>query len=416
MQSTPRTLRQRPHSLPTPAILLAASLALAGAVTLALAQTPARTDALARSAPGKAAANAAPATASAPPAKPVRTVALVTPRIDLWPEQIEAHGNIMPWQETRIGTEIGGLRLVSVLANVGDVVKKGQVLARLNPASVETELDAANAQLMEAQAALAQATATLERARRLAPSGGVSQQELTLYETQKQTAAARQNAARAQVKTQQLRLDSATLVAPDDGIISSRSVAEGAIVQAGSELFRLIRQGRLEWRAEVRGETLLKLAVGQEVTVRSPLGPDVKGHVRQISPTIDMTTHNGLIYVDLPAEANLKAGLYVSGTLVMNRRKALNLPSSAVVHAGTGGRVFTVDGDSKVEVVDVQLGQVKDGREEIIGGLNAHAKVIAGDLESLQAGDLVNIQETQAVPPGKPAPVRTGPEASPANP
>jgi len=218
---------------------------------------------------------------------------------------------------------------------------------------------------------------------------------MTLYETQKQTAAARLNAARAQVKTQQLRLNSATLVAPDDGVISSRSVAEGAIVQAGSELFRLIRQGRLEWRAEVKGETLLKISAGQEVTVKSPLELEVKGHVRQVSPTIDMTTRNGLVYVDLPPNTNLKAGLYVSGTIALIKRKALTLPSSAVLHEGEVSRVFKVNASSKIEAVEVQIGRVKDGQEEITSGLDGHTQVIAKDVELLKTGDTVNVQEAQ---------------------
>ena len=331
----------------------------------------------------------------APPVRPVLSVSLIKPKLEMWPDQIEAQGDIMPWQETRIGTEIGGLRLVSVLANVGDVVKKGQVLARLNPIPLETELEAANAQLMEAQAAQAQAVATLERAKRLAPSGGVSQQELTLYETQKQTTEARLNAARAQVKTQQLRLDSATLAAPDDGVISSRTGAEGAIVQAGSELFRLIRQGRLEWRAEVKGETLLKLSVGQDVMVKSPLGPEVKGRVRQIAPTIDLTTRNGLVYVDLPSDTNLMAGLHISGTLVLHKRKALTLPALAVLHEGGVSRVFKVNADNKIEAVDVQIGRVKEGREEISAGLDAHTQVVAKDVESLKTGDSITVQEPE---------------------
>ena len=328
-----------------------------------------------------------------PPARPVRSVSLITPKVEMWPDQIEAQGNIMPWQETRVGTEIGGLRLVSVLANVGDIVKKGQVLARLNPAPVEADLEAVNAQLMETQAALAQAVATLDRARRLAPSGGVSQQELTLYETQKQTAEARVNAARAQSKTQRLRLESATLTAPDDGIISSRLAAEGAIVQAGSELFRLIRQGRLEWRAEVKGETLLKLSVGQDVMIKNPYGPDVKGRVRQLSPTIDLTTRNGLAYVDLPLDTNLKAGLFLSGTLAISKRKALVLPSSAVLSEGGTNRVFKVNADNRVEVVEVQLGRVKDDRIEISSGLDGQEHVIARDLELLKNGDLVDVRK-----------------------
>jgi len=312
----------------------------------------------------------------------------------MWPDQIEAHGDIMPWQETRVGTEIGGLRLISVLANVGDVVKKGQVLAKLNPTTVEIDLETANAQLAEAQAAQGQAVATLERAKRLVSSGGVSQQDLMLYETQKHTAEARLNAARAQVKTQQLRLDSATLLAPDDGIISSRSASEGAIVQAGSELFRLIRQGRLEWRAEVKGETLIKLSVGQEVTIKSPLGADVKGHVRQISPTIDLTTRNGLIYVDLPADTNFKAGLYVSGTLAMSKRKALVLPATAIRRNGSGYQVFQLDGDSKVDAVDVEIGRTRNDRMEIVSGLNERTQVVAKKIESLKTGDTVSVLET----------------------
>lgn len=337
---------------------------------------------------------AAAGTANAPAVRPARTVTLVAAKLEDWPEQIEAQGHVMPWQETRVGTEIGGLRLLSLLVNVGDVVKKGQVLARLNPTTVEIDLETANAQLMEAQAALAQAQATLERGKRLAPSGGVSQQELMLYETQKHTAEARLNAARAQVKTQQLRLDSATVVAPDDGIISSRSVSEGAIVQAGSELFRLIRQSRLEWRAEVSGEMLIKLAVGQEVTIKSPLGAEVKGRVRQIAPTIDLTTRNGLIYVDLPPDTNFKAGLYVSGTLTMNKRKALVLPASAVRRNGSAYQVVQVSADNKAETVDVEVGRSKDDRLEITSGLRERAQVVARNVDLIKTGDPLVVQES----------------------
>lgn len=359
--------------------------ALALALPLAALGTPSQPGAEKLAEPPSSREKAAgPAPAEAAP------VALVKPKVEHWPDQIEATGYIMPWQESHIGTEVGGLRLVSVLVNVGDVVKKGQVLARLNPSTVETELEAANAQLAEAKAALAQAEATLERANRLAPSGGVSRQELTLYETQKFTAEARLQAAQAQVKKQRLKLDFATLVAPDDGVISSRSAAEGAIVHAGSELFRLIRQGRLEWRAEVEGETLLRLSPGQEVTVKSPLGPEVKGRVRQVSPTIDLTTRNGLAYVDLPAEANLKAGLRVSGTLTMGRRKVLVLPAAAVLRQEGGARVFKVTPDGRIQAVEVKTGRERDGWVEITAGVDEQSQVVGNDVDLLKAASLGN--------------------------
>lgn len=371
-----------PSNAQTPAAAVAAK---------AVSAAPAAPAAPATAPPPASVPAAAPAATAAAGEKAARGVSLVAPKVEMWADQMEASGNIMPWQETRVGTEIGGLRLESVLVTAGDVVKKGQVLARLNPVTVETELEAANAQLMEAQATLAQAEATLERARRLAPSGGVSQQELTLYETQKQTATARVSAARAQVKTQQLRLESATLVAPDDGVISSRSAVEGAIVQAGSELFRLIRQGRLEWRAEVKGETLIKLRVGQKAIVKSPLGPDVEGHVRQVSPTIDLATRHGLAYVDLPRDTELKAGLKVSGTLSLGKRKALVLPASAVLHTGSTAQVFTVNANSKLEAIDVVVGRSQGEFEEIVSGLDENTPVVARDVDTLKTGDLVNV-------------------------
>ena len=367
-----------------PAALMLCATTQAG--TAPLTQRPVLSD----KTPAEAARTppAAPQVAPPPP-PPVKRVALIRPKTELWPDLIDASGNIMPWQETHVGTEVGGLRLASVLISVGDTVSKGQVLARLDTATVQTDLDAANAQLMEAEGALAQAQATWERAKRLAPSGGVSQQDLTLYETQKNTAEARVNAARSQVKRQQLRLQFATLVAPDDGLISSCSATEGTIVQAGSELFRLIRQGRLEWRAEVKGETLLKLSAGQEVTVRSPLGSEVKGRIRRLSPTIDVATRNGLAYIDLPAGTNLKAGLNVSGTINIGKRKALLVPSSALLGDDKDCRVLRVGRDNRIEAVDVRVGRARDGWAEIVAGLDEQSLVVGSGVAQLKVGETV---------------------------
>jgi RND family efflux transporter MFP subunit len=352
----------------------------------------------ASTAPPAKAAPAAPVVVAAPPPPPApRVVTCLHPKPAVWPDLIRASGNVMPWQETRIGAEVGGLRLSSVLVNVGDQVKKGQVLARLDTATVETDIDAAKAQVAEAEATLAQAVATLERGKRLAPSGGVSQQELTLYETQKHTAEARVNAARAQERRQQLRMQYATLVAPDDGLISASFAAEGTIVQAGSELFRLIRQGRLEWRAEVKGELLGKLARGQDVTVDSPLGPDVKGRIRLVSPTIDLTSRNGLVYVDLPADTDLKAGLNVSGSILLGRHKVLAVPVAAVQRQKGSARVLIVDADNKVQAVEVGLGRTKDDWVEITSGLDEHSRVVTKPQAELHIGDVVKpVSDDQA--------------------
>lgn len=334
--------------------------------------------------------------AKAEPAAPLRQVTVLRAKTENWPERLDASGNVMPWHESRIGTEVSGLRLASVLVNEGDLVKKGQVLARFDTASVETDLDVANAQRVEAEAVLAQATATLERANRLAPSGGVSRQELTLYETQKHTAEARLNAARAQVKRQQIKMELATVNAPDDGLISSATALEGSIVQGGSELFRLIRQGRLEWRAEVRGDMLLKLAAGQEVVIHSPLGNDIKGRVRRVSPTIDIATRNGYVYVDLPAGSDMKSGLNVSGSFNLGKSKALVIPASALLRQGSQSQVLAVDADGKIEMLAVTTGRTRDDWVEILSGLDEQTPIVARNLKGLKDGDLVALANKTA--------------------
>ena len=106
--------------------------------------------------------------------------------------------------------------------------------------------------------------------------------------------------------------------------------------------------------------------------------------------------------MDLPLDTNLKAGLNVSGTLSLSKRKALILPASAVQHASGTARVFKVNADSKVEAVDVKIGRIQDAQEEITSRLEAHIQVVAIDVESLRSGEqvsLVNPEGGQKVHP-----------------
>ena len=182
---------------------------------------------------------AAPGPAKAPAAQAALTVALVPVQEEARAQRLSVSGNVMPWQEAVVGLEVGGQRITKVLVNVGDKVHKGQVLATLSTASLNAELLTASASLAEARANLEQATLTLERAQRLAPAGGVSEQELSQYKTATRTAQAKVEAMTAQESNVRLKLGYATLRAPDDGVISSRTAAEGAIAQAGALAVRL---------------------------------------------------------------------------------------------------------------------------------------------------------------------------------
>ena len=227
-------------------------------------------------------------------AKPALTVTVVSPSNGSLALKLSTNGNVAAWQEAIIGAEVNGLKLNDVRVNVGDVVKRGQVLATFSGEGARADLLQAAAGLAEAQANAAEAAANAVRARSLEGTGALSAQQIAQFTTLEATAKARVAAARAQQTNAQVRLNNAQLTAPDAGVISARSATVGSVVGAGSELFRMIRQGRLEWRAEVTSSELASIAAGQAVSVTSATGAAVQGKVRTVAPTVDAQTRNAL--------------------------------------------------------------------------------------------------------------------------
>ena len=201
--------------------------------------------------------------ASAPGARPALTVSLVTPQSGEWPQRLSANGNVAAWQEAIIGAEGGvGLRLTEVLVNVGDTVRKGQPLARLNSETIAADMAQTQASVAEARAAAEEAQANGSRARELGPTGVISAQLIQQWLTAEKTAFARVEALKARLAADQLRLSQTRVLSPDNGVVSARIATVGAVVQPGQELFRLIRGSRLEWRAEVSAADLARVKPG----------------------------------------------------------------------------------------------------------------------------------------------------------
>ncbi len=343
--------------------------------------------ALALAAPGAGAETGKPAA----PARPALTVTVVQPRVSELPLRVSANGNIAAWQEARIGAETGGLRLEAVLVNVGDRVKRGQVLARFAPETVQAELAEARAALAEAEANLAEAVADARRQRELRGEGFVSEQKVTQADTLENAARARVEAQRAALRSRQVRLQQTRVVAPDDGVISARSATLGAVPAAGEELFRLIRSGRLEWRAEVAAADLSRLKPGMTTVIELADGTRVKGRVRMLAPTVDAQTRNGLVYVDLPVPGAARAGMFARGDIELGRSRGLTLPQSAVVLRDGFSYVLRVGADSRVALVKVGIGRRWGERIEIAGGLDPAARVVASGGAFLADGDLVRV-------------------------
>jgi len=344
-------------------------------------------------------------TPSAAAAKAALTVTVVQPQPAQLAQVVSAGGSIAAWQEASVGAEANGWRLAEVRVNVGDRVRRGQVLATFAASLPQADLAQARAAVAEAEATLAEASANAQRARDLQATGALSAQQINQMLTAEGTARARLEAARAQAEVQRLRLAQTSVVAPDDGVISSRSATVGAVVPAGQELFRLIRQGRLEWRAEVAASDLARVVPGQAVRITPAGGSTLAGKVRMVAPTVDPATRNGLVYVDLPSPGSAKAGMFARGEFEVGSSGALTLPQSAVLLREGFAYVFRVGADNKVALTKVGVGRRSGDRIEV-SGLDAQARVVAMGAAFLGDGDVVRVVEaaTAAAAPAAPAP------------
>ncbi len=332
-----------------------------------------------------------PQDAAAP--TPALTVTTVRPQTVDLPRRLVANGNVAPWQEAVVGSEAGGLRLTDVRVNVGDRVKAGDVLAVFAAEAVQADMAQATAALMEAEAAAADAANNAQRARTLKDSGALSAQQINQFATGAQTAQARVEAARAAVTAQRLRLRHTRVLAPDDGVISSRNATVGAVVPAGAELFRMIRQGRLEWRAEVTASELGNIHPGAPAVLAAPGGANVEGRVRMVAPTVDLQNRTALVYVDLLPQDNgalpLRAGMYARGEFDLGSAPGLTVPQQAVVVRDGFSYVFRLNADNRASQVKVRTGRRHGERVEIIEGIAPDAVLALDGAGFLNDGDLV---------------------------
>jgi RND family efflux transporter MFP subunit len=338
--------------------------------------------------------NAQVASTSQKEAKPSMTVTLQAPKSMLWHKTVQANGTVLPWQELSVVAQTAGLRLMAWQAEVGQYVAKGQVLALLDDATLRAERVQMQAQLSEVKAVAAEAQAHAQRAQPLHGGGALSEQQLTQINTAAATAQARVAAAEAALALQDLRIQQAKVVAPESGVVVQRPATLGAVVSGGIELFRLIRQGRLEWVAEVGATDIAHIRAGQAVRVRAPGGAEVVGKVRLVAPTVDAQTRNAKVHVDLPAHEGIKAGMFASGHLQTGEATGWGVPESAVVYRDGFAYVFVLKDAQRVQRLKVSTGQRQGNWVELTAGLPdaaAQAQVVVAGAGFLNDGDKVKV-------------------------
>ncbi|HEY0686872.1 MAG TPA: efflux RND transporter periplasmic adaptor subunit [Steroidobacter sp.] len=322
----------------------------------------------------------------------VLTVQTTMPQLREWRDEVVAHGSIVAWHEATIGAELGGLRLIDVRVDVGSRVVAGDLLARFDPAPIEAELNERKAALAEAEAALTEADENAARAESLRNTGALSGQAVTQYLTRAQTARAQVDSARARVESTRLRLRQTRVLAPDAGVISARSATLGSVAGAGDELFRLVRQNRLEWQAQVAAADLPRIQPGQMAKAMLPDGSIIEGTVRQVAPLLTQNL-TAIAYVALSPDVKPapRAGMFVSGAILTGASSGLSLPSSSIVVRDGREYAFVLDRDSVATQVQLRTGRRIGEQVEVLDGVTSAQSVVLSGGGFLHDGDRVRV-------------------------
>jgi len=307
-----------------------------------------------------------------------------------WPMIIEASGIVAPWQEASVSSRSSTLPIVAIHVDVGDNVKQGQLLAQFDDSTVRAELARAEAALAQAQARGAEARLNRDRALKLEESGLLSKQDTLQATTNASATEAGVAEAQAMLQSARLALEHTRVLAPDAGVITSRSVTLGAVAQPGTELFKMIRRGRLEWRAELTASQLVQVRSGIKALVQTMDGGTVAGRVRSVAPSLDSASRTGLAYVDLDRSASIRASMYLKGELRLADRPAIVVPSASIVVRDGRTFIAALDGN-RVRLMAVVTGRRVGERTEVTSGVAVGQVVVVRGAGFLNDRDIVRV-------------------------
>ena len=334
-------------------------------------------------------------------------------------QSVVVSGSIIARDEVLVQPEVDGLSIVAILAEEGDRISTGQVLARLSRTTLEVQqsqneaniaraaagIAQASAQIAEAQANLVAATNNFDRTKALRSSGNVSNETYDQRDAVARAAEAKLNSskqalaiatadmalAKAQGRDIEVKLGRTEIRAPQGGIVSRRSAKLGATASmaATEPLFRIIADGAVELEAEVAEVELPGLKLGQPVAV-TPAGATqaLAGTIRLIAPEVDKASRLGRVRVALVGNPPVAIGSFARGVIETGRKTVVTLPLSAITYARSGATVQSVT-DGKVTTKIVQLGLAGDGRAEIVSGITEGETVVARAGTFVRDGDVI---------------------------
>ncbi|QTC88268.1 efflux RND transporter periplasmic adaptor subunit [Brevundimonas pondensis] len=336
-----------------------------------------------------------------------QTVSVATATEVALPRVIVASGSVSAWEEVPVGAETGGLTAVGVYVDEGSYVRQGQVLVKLNDALLQAQLRQQQAGVQTAEANAARDDAALARAQELKQRGFLSQASLDNALADQRASQANLASARASLSETRTRLAQSEIKAPVSGLIISRSVTKGQIVAAGTELFRMVRDGRLELDAQVPETDLPALRAGQTATITSNEGVATSGTIRIVTPEVDAQTRLGLARITLSPGSGLKPGMFARASINAGAQPTTVVPTGAVLYRNNKSGVFVLDAQAAAHFRPVTVLSRRDDQTSV-SGVEPGVRVVVQGAGFLNEGDKVTIAPAAAVAPAA-APAASAP-------
>jgi HlyD family secretion protein len=356
-------------------------------------------------------------------------------------ETIVVTGTIVPRDEILVAPEVEGVRVLELAVDEGDVVKAGQVLARLSHETLDAQLAQNDANLARAKASIAQARSNIvqsearvvearnnfERAKPLKQSGYLSASTYDTRESAAKTADAQLVSSRDGLKLSEAELaqyeaarrelawkrGNTDVKSPADGLVSRRSARVGGLAAgAGDPMFRIIARGEIELDAEVPESQMAKLLAGQSAKV-SVAGVDpAMAKVRMVSTEIDKASRLGKVRVFLGPNRLFRIGSFCRAAIETAKSSGIAVPVSAVVFSFDTATVQVVV-DGRIASRSIKTGLTSEGLVEVRDGLKLGDVVVARAGTFLRDGDSIRpVTDATAGEPLKAgsvaAPVTTG--------
>lgn len=317
-------------------------------------------------------------------------VTVLTPGTSQISNTIKVTGTISAQYDMPVSVEGEGGRVAAVLVEAGDVVKKGQVMARINTDVLRPYVAQLTAALDEAKADARLASAEYDRVKAVSGSGAISREDVERRAAAAEMRIARAKVAEAQLREAEARLARAEIRAPADGLVLERTVEVGQSAMQGVVLFRVAKDGKVELRGEVSEQDMPALKVGQKATVRiTGVDRAFEGKVWLLSPTIDPKSRLGVVRVALSPDPLLRPGAFAHGFVQAGEANKPVLPHSALQADAKGAFVYVVGADNKAVRRAVRLGTTIEKGVVIEDGLTGKERVVASAGAFLRDGEVI---------------------------